>query len=252
MHWFGHLLNSLYLITNHQVPDTGYGNWASLFRASSASPDLHFWSRAWQGFRGCQGFEGKHWVAPLHFPPCSTRTLGIPRQKQWAPSLQSSLRLWTPQGDSTTGHSGNNLRIRRSYAHADFSVCLYEHVLYVCVYVVLYSMGSQKRDVIIGRTQQISELRLNLKELQTLLCPQSVICGGAWRVGWSGRPRDPAPAEVCRRLGQQTTEGALEGALSLSRTRAILTAGHYYVINGYAALISTHHGFYNELENNIN
>lgn len=93
-------------------------------------------------------------------------------------------------------------------------------------------------------------LRLYLKELQTLCCPESVIRGGAWRVGWLGRPHDSAPAEVCKRLGLQTTEGALEGALSLSRTRAIVT-GHHYVINGYTALLSTNNSFYNKLENKM-
>lgn len=96
---------------------------------------------------------------------------------------------------------------------------------------------------------QISWTTLYVKQFQTLLCPQSVICGRAWGVSRLGLPHDPAPAEVCRRLGLQTTEGALESALPLSGARAIHAAGHHYVTDGYAALLTTRHSFYNKLEN---
>jgi len=90
-----------------------------------------------------------------------------------------------------------------------------------------------------------------LMQCQTLLCPQSVICEGARRVGRLRHPSDPVPAEICRWLGLKATEGALEGALSLRWTGAIYTAGYHNVIDGYTPLIATQHCFYNELESNL-
>lgn len=103
------------------LPDMGFRGWkVLLFHVSSAPPDLHFCARAGHGFCRCHEFEGKHWVHPLHFPPCSTRTWGIPHQEGSAPSLPSSSYLWIPLGGSTTGRSGNNLHMKWSYAQAEF------------------------------------------------------------------------------------------------------------------------------------
>lgn len=79
-----------------------------------------------------------------------------------------------------------------------------------------------------------------------------MIRGRAGGVGWLGRPCYPAPAEVCCRLGLQAAEGALEGALPLSRAGAVRTDGHHQVIYGDAALLTANHGFYNELKNSRN
>jgi len=120
------------------LPDTGRWDWAaSLFRASSASLDLHFESRARHCC--CRGFEGKRWVPRLHFPPCNTRTSGIPRPQQWAPSPRSSPRLWTPQGDSTTEHSGNNL-----HRKAELWTCWFGVDVSLCTSCFLESMRSHK------------------------------------------------------------------------------------------------------------
>lgn len=76
-----------------------------------------------------------------------------------------------------------------------------------------------------------------------------MIRGWAWRIGWLGCSSDPHPAEVSIWLGQQTTEGALEGAFPLRRAGARLAVVHHDVVNSYSAFSSAHHGFYNELQN---
>lgn len=82
-----------------------------------------------------------------------------------------------------------------------------------------------------------------------MLCFQGVVRLGAWGVGRLGCPIDSTPAEVRRRNGLQTAEGALEGALALGRTWAALPAGHDDVIYGDGALLTPHHSFNDELEN---
>lgn len=230
-------------------------NVTSLLHASNVPPDFPFWSKLgqipWSPWR----FRGKCLVLPLRFPPCSTRISNTPHLMQWAPSLQSSLHLLPQQDDAIIRRSDRNLHRICIYVNSEpfvseifLEYCqLWHSNMPMILWYIKISQRLNSPDLLLKCDLKMWKLLCQNFE-QTLICPQSVIQGWAWRIGWLGCSSGPYPAEASCRLGQQTTERALEGAFPLRRAGARLAVVHHDVINSYSALSSAHHGFYNELQ----
>lgn len=91
----------------------------------------------------------------------------------------------------------------------------------------------------------MSKLRVIFRN--TLISSKRVISCGAKEVGWFGLRFHPAPGLWGGWIWPETTQGGLEGALSLSWTRVTLASINHDVIDGNAAIISTLHSLENKL-----